>query len=294
MVVAGSADIGVEDWHAVGRSPLRRLPIELVVEDRAHRAIGQRAELDRPRGRGFEAVGAKRTHQADDAETGAEALFGVRPALQDQLAQRGRGRTNRSRLAANALDGPVGPRVGPEARPRTGSTPVARRHVIGDGGVPLIAAGAQMRGDPLALQENLDGARRQPHLDLAAGEAVGDAVEMSFDLDVIIEADPAQPPFGEGIGIAGQQFEVRPIEFLEQRAAGDPKPADRPFLIELPQQLADRRIQFGQAVKPAMAQPPEQPAFDDQHRGFDPSLRWGRLLALSRGRRGRAGRTAVS
>jgi hypothetical protein len=54
-----------------------------------------------------------------------------------------------------------------------------------------------------------------------------------------------------------------------------------------------RRVEFSQAVKPAMTQPPEQPAFDDQHRGFDPSLRWGRLLALSRGRRGRAGRTAV-
>ena len=31
-----------------------------------------------------------------------------------------------------------------------------------------------------------------------------------------------------------------PIEFLEQGAAGDPEPADRPFLVELPQQLADR------------------------------------------------------
>jgi hypothetical protein len=56
---------------------------------------------------------------------------------------------------ANALDGPVG------------VTPVARRHVIGDGGVPMIAAGAQMRGDPLALEKDLDGARRQPDLDLA-------------------------------------------------------------------------------------------------------------------------------
>jgi hypothetical protein len=40
---------------------------------------------------------------------------------------------------------------------------------------------------------------------------------VSLDLDVIIEADPAQPPFGEGIGLAGQFLEMRPIEFLEQR-----------------------------------------------------------------------------
>jgi hypothetical protein len=30
--------------------------------------------------------GAERPHQAHNAKTGAEALFGVRPALQDQLA----------------------------------------------------------------------------------------------------------------------------------------------------------------------------------------------------------------
>jgi hypothetical protein len=39
-----------------------------------------------------------------------------------------------------------------------------------------------MSGDPLALQKDLDGARRQPHLDLAAGKAVGDAVEMALEL----------------------------------------------------------------------------------------------------------------
>jgi hypothetical protein len=39
--------------------------------------------------------------------------------------------------------------------------------------VPAIAAGAQMRGDPLALRKDLDGAWRQQHLDLAADEAIG-------------------------------------------------------------------------------------------------------------------------
>ena len=65
-----------------------------------------------------------------------------------------------------------------------------------------------MCGDPLTLQKDLDGARRQPDLDLAAGEAVGDAVEVSLDLDVVIDADPAQPPFGKGVGLAGQSLEV--------------------------------------------------------------------------------------
>ena len=68
-----------------------------------------------------------------------------------------------------------------------------------------------MRGDPLALEKDLDGARRQPDLDLATGKAVGDAVEVSLDVDMIIEADPSQPPFGEAIGLAGQFLEMQPI-----------------------------------------------------------------------------------
>jgi len=65
---------------------LRSLAIELVIEDGAHRAVGQGADLDRPRGGGFETIGAERPHQPDDAEAGAEALFEMGPALQDQLA----------------------------------------------------------------------------------------------------------------------------------------------------------------------------------------------------------------
>ena len=57
---------------------------------------------------GFEAIGTEGTHQSDDAEASAEALLRVGPTLQDELAQCGRRRTDRSGLAANALDGPIG------------------------------------------------------------------------------------------------------------------------------------------------------------------------------------------
>src|SRR6476659_3927022 len=156
VVVARSADIGVEDRHAIGGRPLRRLAIELVVEDGAHRAVGQGADLDRPRGGGFQAIGAEWPHQPHDAEAGPEALLRVGPALQDQFAERGGRWTDRSGLAANALDGPVG------------VPPMARRHVLGDCGVPVVTASAQMSGNPLALEKDLDGSRRQPHLHLAA------------------------------------------------------------------------------------------------------------------------------
>src|SRR5437764_14227045 len=131
VVVARSADIGVKDRHTIARRPLRSLAIELVVEDGAHRAVGQRADLDRPRSGGFEAIGAERPHQAHNAEAGTEALFGMRPALQDQLAQGGSSGADRSGLAANALDRPVG------------VTPMARPQVRGHRGVPMGAGCTQ-------------------------------------------------------------------------------------------------------------------------------------------------------
>src|SRR5246500_5756063 len=137
VVVARSPDIGVEDRHAIGGWPLGSLAIELVVEDGSHRAVGQGADLDCPRGGGFETIGAEWPHQPDDTEAGPEALLRVGPALQDQLAERGRSWADRGGLAANALDGPVG------------VSPMARRHVLGDRGVAMIPAGAQMSGNPL-------------------------------------------------------------------------------------------------------------------------------------------------
>jgi hypothetical protein len=68
---------------------------------------------------------------------------------------------------------------------------MTRRHVIGKGGVPVIAAGAQMGGDALALEKDLDGARRQAYLDLAARVAIRNAIEMPLDLDVVVDADAA-------------------------------------------------------------------------------------------------------
>src|ERR1700732_4852527 len=108
MVVAGAADVGGENRDGTGWRPVRGLAIELVVEDRAHRAVGQRADLDGARGRRFETLGAEWPEQPTDAEAGAEALLGVGPAFQDQLAQGRCRRADPGGFTANALDGPVG------------------------------------------------------------------------------------------------------------------------------------------------------------------------------------------
>src|ERR1700756_1001999 len=129
MVVARPADVGVQQRDVIdGR--WRRRSVELVIEDRAHRAVGQGADLDGSGRCGFEASGAERPNQADDAETGAEALFRMWPALQDQIAKGSGSRADRSSGAANAFNGPIG------------VTPVARRHVLSKGGMAMVAAAA--------------------------------------------------------------------------------------------------------------------------------------------------------
>ena len=102
-----------------------------------------------------------------------------------------------------------------------------------------------MHGDPLALDEDLHGAAGEPHLDLAAREAVGNAVEVTLDLDVVVDPDPAHAPFGEDVGLDRQGLERWPVEFFQQLPAGDPEPADRSLLIEVMEQLANRRVELG-------------------------------------------------
>ena len=121
------------------------------------------------------------------------------------------------------------------------------------GGMLVVAAHALMRGDPFALVENLDGARGEAHLDFSADEAMRDAVVMRLDLDVIVDANPADPPLGEHVRVLRQGLERRPIDLLQQLAAGHAEPSDRPFLIEPDQQLGDRRVDLGEAVKDAVA-----------------------------------------
>lgn len=138
--------------------------------------------------------------------------------------------------------------------------------------VPAIAGSTHMGGDPLALVEQLDRARRDPRLDRLTREAVGDRVVMALDLDMIVKPGAPPPPFGEHIGLQRQRLQGRSVDRLEQLTAGLADAAHDPAIVEIDEQLADRGIEFGKAVKDPVAQPPEQPAFDDQHAGFDLGL----------------------
>jgi hypothetical protein len=52
----------------------------------------------------------------------------------------------------------------------------------------------------------------QPHLDFAAGKAMKHAAEMAFELDMVVDADPAEAPLGKAIGLSRQRGEVGPVQ----------------------------------------------------------------------------------
>lgn len=74
-----------------------------------------------------------------------------------------------------------------------------------------------------------------PGIDLGSDIAMGDAIDVLLDLDVIV----------------------------------DPDPPDDELVVETAAELGDGGVQFGQAVEFRMPKPSEQPAFGDQHAHFD-------------------------
>src|SRR6478736_4835451 len=172
----------MQNRRSVRGALLRGAPIEMVVENGFDRTVGTGADFDGAVRRRLETPGAIRAGQPNDPQTGAKALFWMRPMLQDQLTERHRRRSDQARVGADALDRPAG------------VSPMAGRHVFRYRRVFVIAAHAHVGGDPLALEEDFDRPRGQSRVDLGAGEAMGDAIVMSGDLDVIVDTDVAQPP----------------------------------------------------------------------------------------------------
>jgi len=78
---------------------------------------------------------------------------------------------------------------------------MAGGHVLGNGGVLVIAAHALMGGDAFALVEDLHRALGEAHLHFGPGEAVGHAVIVGADFDVIVDADAADAPLGQDVGL---------------------------------------------------------------------------------------------
>ena len=154
------------------------------------------------------------------------------------------------------------------------------------GRVFAVAARAQVRGDPLALGEYLDGAAGEPDLDLGAGKAMRHAVIMLVDIDVVIDPDAAGAPFGEHVRLGRQGLERRPVEFFEELAPRHAETPDRALVVQPHSvtlvmasfnspKLWNRRLRRRPRIQRSMISTPTS------------------TLALSRGLRGLAGSTPV-
>src|SRR5215475_13878381 len=84
--VGGAADVVVRYRRPV-RGLGRPLAIEIVLQDRVDGAVGARTDLKRPAAGGFKPLATIGLGQAQDADTGAEALLRVRALPQDNLDQ---------------------------------------------------------------------------------------------------------------------------------------------------------------------------------------------------------------
>src|SRR5262249_56016543 len=125
----------------------QRLGIQCFVEDGVDGAVGKRADLEAASAGGLEAIGTELAGEPENAETGAEALLGMRAAAQDDLDE-GRGvGTDPGGFAEDALVGPAGVAA------------MGRGHVLGHGRVTAARAAEQVASNALALVEQLDGAR---------------------------------------------------------------------------------------------------------------------------------------
>jgi len=71
---------------------------------------------------------------------------------------------------------------------------VRGRHVLRLGRVAALPVNPQVSGDAAVLVKRLHHLGRDPDVDLAAAQRVGDAVERARDLDVVVAVDPRLAP----------------------------------------------------------------------------------------------------
>jgi len=80
---------------------------------------------------------------------------------------------------------------------------------------------AQMHRAALALAEQLDRVCGDARIELLADQPVRHRVVVPVDVDVIVETDPAQTPFGIFVRLGRPRLQRRAVELEEQIAAAD-------------------------------------------------------------------------
>ena len=202
--------------------------------------------------RRFGAVGSQ---QCLEPEAAAVALFGVGPAVEELFDERGRVRS-----------GPLAP-GDQSGRSPTRMRAVRGGHVRPFGRVSASPVDPKVGSDPAVLVEDLHGLGRDPNVDLAAAQRVGDAVERVLDLDVVVDVDPRLAPLGVLVALGRKRLECWPVQILEPAAAAPIGLLERP-LVQRGQQRRDGVAEFAEREELMVAQRRHDPALDVLDCGF--------------------------
>ena len=244
---------------------VRARRVELAGEQRRDALAVEDAKFD---GSGRDCLEAGRIEAAigaQNAEAGTKPLFGMRPAGEHGADQ-----------AFGVRPDLAGPAAEPIRRP-LGVAPVGAGHMVGVRAVLAAHGAALMGADAFAAMEDLDGSRRDPHVDLGADQRVRGRVQKVMDLDVIVEIDPRAPPFRELPIISGQGDEGVALDCLEQLTSAQADVAHG-TLVHASHDEGDGRIAFGEREECQMAQSAENVGLGKSNSGFDfrfiPRLFW--------------------
>jgi hypothetical protein len=167
------------------------LRIESVCENRCNTFVQPRTDADGALAGGFKATLAIAFTQPHAAQTGAEALLGMRPRGQNGFAHLGGG------LARFR-----GPENEPLGRP-CGIVLVGFGHVDGHRAVAPFAGRRRMAGHPFTLVEDCDDLRTETDLELLLDEGVGHGVIVAFNCHVVVDVAAPQFPLGILLGLGG-------------------------------------------------------------------------------------------
>src|SRR4051794_11470764 len=161
MVIAAATDVAVLDGRHI-RHGLRAIStIKVVAQDRDDGAVGACADIDPTLARSLDTLSAIAAHQAENAETGAEALLGVRLGSEDQRHQLRGGGTDPSGLASQPGGCPVS------------IATMCTGHVVWHRSVPMPHRAADMHGEADTVVEDLHRAVGDASLHYLSDQPVG-------------------------------------------------------------------------------------------------------------------------
>ena len=123
--------------------------------------------------------------------------------------------------------------------------------------------------------EHLDRAAGRPEIDLRADQAVRHRIEEALVLDVIVDADAGEAPFGELVVVARQRRQRLALDGLEEMAAADAEAA-HDMIVDAIEGAGDRRVGLGQREEGLVPQPPENAGLGEADAVLDLGLVLGR------------------